>query len=474
MNQDTLILLRAVQRFSRDKNKKLYLVGGFLRDILLNKEKDNPDLDFCIASGAINFGRGLAKKLKAGFVVLDKEHGACRVVKKAKDKIYTLDFTDFRGKGLLGDLKHRDFTINALALDLEKAARGINTADFLDLSGGRKDLKVKLIRMINKNTFHEDPLRILRAFSLAAALNFKIDSLTLKLIKKDRHKLKNVSFERVRDELFKIFATGKTHQYLPELDRLNILELVFPEINALRGIGQGPYHHLDVWQHTLETVRELEILFEEIKANKDIQAYLREEISGQRARYGLIKLAALLHDFGKPATLRRKGGKITFHGHERVGMEMAIEVVRRLKLSNEELRALKNIILRHLRPGYLSDVDELTPRAVFRFFRDADKEAVSVLLLSIADQRATKGPLATSISRSRQEKTANLLIKEYFRKNKEKKAKRILNGNQVMLKFKLKPSPLIGEILAEIEELQAIGKIKTKEEAFRAAKKLIK
>ena len=468
-------ILKIIYCFAKERRIKLFLVGGILRDLILAREKENPDFDFCLKSAAISFSRKLAKKIKAGFVILDKEHGAARLVKKIKDKVYTLDFTDFRGATLEKDLLHRDFTINALALELEKVFGTDNPYNLLiDPYGGRQDLEKKIIRIVNNKAFAEDPLRILRAFSFSCLLDFKIDKKTLKLAKLERHRLTKVSCERIRDELFKIFATPVAFDYLSQLDELKILEIIFPEIKKMRGVGQGPYHHLDVWQHTLETLREFENLTVELKNSQEIQDYLNEVISGERRRYALLKLATLLHDIGKPAALRHEDGKTIFHGHERMGLGIAENIARRLKLSNDEINSLKIMVLWHLRPGYLADNEELTPRAKFRYFRDTGREAIGILLLSLADQRATKGPLTTDESRRRHEKLVSGLIKEYFRRKKEKKIPRLINGDDLMRKFKLGPSPLIGKILAEIEELQAIGKIKIKKQAFQVAKKFIK
>ena len=468
-------LLKAIFLSAKARKIKLYLVGGILRDLLLRREKENPDLDFCLKKGAINFGRKLAKKIKSGFVILDKEHGAARLVKRIKDKVYTLDFTDFRGPDLEKDLLHRDFTINALALELEKVFATANPYNlFIDPCAGRQDLEKKIIRIVNNKAFSEDPLRILRAFSFASILGFEIDKETLRLAKREREKLSRVSWERLRDELFKVFDRQGAFKYLEEMDKLKILKIIFPEINKMRGIGQGPYHHLDVWQHTLETLNEFEKLTAELKDNQEIQDYLNEVISGERRRRALLKLAALLHDIGKPAALRHENGKTIFHGHERMGMGITENIARRLKLSNDEITSLKIIVLWHLRPGYLADNEDLTPRAIFRYFRDTGREAIAILLLSLADQRATRGPLTTNESRSRHEKVVSGLIKEYFRRKKEKKIPRLINGDDLMRKFELEPSPLIGKILSELEELQAIGKIKTKKEAFRIAKKFIK
>ncbi|MCX5709980.1 MAG: HD domain-containing protein [Candidatus Omnitrophica bacterium] len=460
------ILLAPVYASAKKRRVKLYLVGGILRDLVLGRKKENLDFDFAVKKGAISFGRALSKEMRAGFVVLDEERGACRVVKKTKDGFYTLDFTDFRGKTIEEDLKHRDFTINTLVFDPA-------TQELLDLNGAREDLKNKIIRIPAKFVFSEDPLRVMRAFSFSALLGFKIDKDTLRAAKLQKRKLLGVSGERIRDELFKVFASNKAYECLVELDKLKILEILFPEIKKMRGIGQGPYHHLDVWQHTLETLKQLELVLKNNR-NKDIKSFLGELISGERKREALLKYAAFLHDVGKPATLRHIDGRTTFHAHERVGLRLADNISRRLKLSNEEIYAVKTIVLWHLRPGYLSDNAILTARAKFRFYRDSGKETISILLLSLADQRATKGPLTTAQGRIRHEKTVARLIRDYYRKQKENKQERLVNGDDIIREFKLSPSPLVGKVLSELEELQAIGKVKTKSEALKAAARFIR
>ncbi len=469
------ILINSVLKTAKNKKVKLYIVGGYLRDILLGRRKENPDIDFCLKRGAINFGRQVAKDLKCGFVVLDREHGCSRVVKKIGDKTYTLDFTDFRGRDLKDDLLHRDFTINALSLEPQQLFSGKRIEDLIfDPYKGRQDLKSKVIRLVNKKAFDEDPLRILRAFSLAAIFGFKIDRETLKLAKLKAKKLSNVSYERIRDELFKILERPDSFECIQQLDKLKILKIIIPEIEVMRGVNQGPYHHLDVWKHSLETLKQLENAVTEFKNNRQVQDYLNEIISPSRSRRALIKLGALLHDIGKPVAKRREDGKTKFHGHERVGANIARGISERLKISNDEIDALRKMVFWHLRPGYLADNEEITQRAIFRYFRDTQKEAVSVLLISLADQRSTKGPLTTKDSRQRHEKRVAELIKEYFRRINQKKVERLINGDDLIKRFNLEPSPLIGKILNEVEELQAIGSLKNKEEALEAAGKIIK
>jgi len=469
-----ITLLKEIHRFALSQKAKLYIVGGYLRDILSKRQKDNPDIDFCLSGESLRFGRKLASRIGAGFVVLDKEHGCCRLVKRIKDKIYTLDFADFRAATLKGDLLHRDFTINSLAIGLLEAVSNKDLSGLIiDPYHGRQDMQKKIIRVVNHKSFDEDPLRILRAFSLACIFGFKIDQGTLKLIKAKKNKLSVVSWERIRDELFKILHRPNAFGYLKDLDKLRILNLVMPEIEVMRGVNQGPYHHLDVFKHSLETVSQLEIIIQEYKDDRDVDNYLNAVISGQRQRRSLIKLGAFLHDIGKPGARRRKGNKTIFHGHERIGAEITKIIAKRLKLSNEELAALRKMVFWHLRPGYMGDSKILTARAKFRYFRDCAEEAASVLLLSLADQRSTRGPLTCRQSRLRHEEVVSGLIKEYFRKLKEKKMPRLVNGDELIRKFRLKPSPLFGKILSRLEELQATGRLKSKAQALEAARKII-
>ncbi len=468
-------ILSAVFSFAESRKAGLFIVGGYLRDLLVARRKVNPDIDFCLKHNALAFGRDLAKKIGAGFVVLDKEHGCCRMVKIRGSVIYTLDIADFRAPTIEKDLGLRDFTMNTLAVPLEAFVDHPDSwqSSCFDPHNGRVDIKAKVVRMVDKRAFKDDPLRMLRAFSLSCIFDFTICPKTRAAIASQKRLIVKVSAERIRDELFKIFETGKAYECMLQLDACGLLSLIIPEIDPMRGIGQGPYHHLDVWTHTLESLGDYEKLIFQLKKNSGVQEYLKQQLSGQRSRNSLIKLGLLLHDVGKPKTLRKEKKRTTFHGHERVGREMACAIARRLKLANDEVDALARMVMWHLRPGYLADCVMVTARAAFRFFRDAKLEAPSILLLSIADQRATRGPLNKAASRKHHEKVALKLLKSYFLKEKEEAAPRLVTGDDLMGAFKLGPSPLIGKMLREIEELRAIGKIKTRQQALTAAKKLL-
>ena len=204
-------ILNPIYNFAKTKKVKLYLVGGALRDLILNKTKENPDFDFCLKSGALKFGAKLARELRCAFVVLDVEHAACRLVKKINQKIHTFDFSDFRAATLEKDLLHRDFTINSMALGLGDVfgEQDLDTL-IIDPYSGRADLKAKIIKVTGRGSFKEDPLRILRAFSFSCMLGFSLDKETLRLAKKEKNKINDVSSERIREELFKILDRIRT------------------------------------------------------------------------------------------------------------------------------------------------------------------------------------------------------------------------------------------------------------------------
>lgn len=459
---------RTIVSFAKKEHKDLYLVGGFLRDLVFGRSKESLDLDFALSGGAIDFGRRVSRFLKAGFVVLDKEHGCSRVVYKdrAAGRILTFDFVDFRGKDLKDDLVKRDFTVNTLVLPVTAKA-----PEVLDHFGALSDISRGILRIAGPKSLDDDPLRILRAFSLSALFDLKIEPKTMKLIDQKKKTLCDVSGERLRDELFKILSVPESWRFINLLDQHGVLEQVIPQVTVMHHVKQGGYHHLDVWGHSLETVKKLDEALKTVSGDRDISAYLDEPMAANRTRRQLIKLAALLHDIGKPKAHEVKAGKTMFHGHERIGRIISDSVSDRLKLSTKEKFAMDTIIFWHLRPGYLADNAVLTKRAVHRYFRDTHDEAVSTLLISIADQRATRGPLATPASRLKHEKVSWQLIKRYFEMRKEKPLVRLINGTDLIKRLKLEPGPVFSRILDAVLEAQVEGQVKTKQEALVLAKR---
>src|SRR3989338_7435369 len=256
--------LKLITRQLNKYPQEFYLVGGYPRDLLLKRKKEGFDFDFALSANAIKTGREIARSLKSGFVVLDKEHGSCRIVYNQGEQSCNFDFTDFRGQGILDDLLHRDFTINSLGLDLKALGKAKNTEDILiDRYGALRDIKNRTIRVISELSFAEDPLRILRAYSLSAVLDFRIEPKTKILIKKHKDKITSSASERVSEELFKILNSKKTFATFKAMADSGVLDEIIPEVKAMRKVSKGPYHHLDVYRHCFEALKQIERLFEE-------------------------------------------------------------------------------------------------------------------------------------------------------------------------------------------------------------------
>lgn len=476
-------LLLQIYNISKYKGIKLYLVGGYIRDCLSGIKKEPLNLDFALKSNSIGFARHLSKQLKGKFVLLDEEFGSARVVILRGARHIEMDFTDFKGRDLREDLARRDFTINSMAADLENIADYTDYKDrlsrfIIDPTNGLKDLKNKLIRTVYKDAFKDDPLRILRGFSLSARLKgFKMDSTTKQMMKHYVFRLNSVSGERILEELSKILLHNGAAKYLKELDSLGALEAIFPEIKSMKGVDQGGYHHLDVWQHSLEAVRCLESF---IRARKNLKQilkicidnYINEPLAANRKRVWLIKLGALFHDIGKPkAKYIDRDDIIWFTGHERIGCEMIKKIASRLKLSRNEEGSIRQMIRCHLRPGYLAKEKTPTRRALFRFFRDTKEDAPAVLLVWIGDRLATRGKASRQKDIPRHIRFIVRLLKEYFLKPEEiVKPPRLLNGHEIMEVLDIKPGPFVGRLLQIIQEAQAEGLIHTKQKAIELIK----
>ncbi|MCX5681894.1 MAG: HD domain-containing protein, partial [Candidatus Omnitrophica bacterium] len=452
---------------------EVFLVGGALRNFFL--EKENDDFDFATSKNAIRLARVFAKKIHGAFVLLDEEHCCARVARKEKGSLLTFDFADFRVPTLQGDLAHRDFTVNTLAVDIKRLSENKPLKEILiDTKRGLADLAKKKIKMVSVKAFAEDPLRMMRAFSLKAGFDFKIEKKTLARIKKDKKLLSNVARERVRDELFKVLASSAAFNNLKAMHRVGLLEEFLPQISIMYHLPQGGYHHLSLLEHSFEAVRQVEKAIAEFSGNIKIRDYLNEELASGRNRASLMKFAALLHDIGKPETCRKEKGKMTFHGHEHSGRYIVRNIAKMLKLSSLEKNTLEMLVLHHLRPGYLSNFKNPTPRAIFRYFRDTKNEAPSVALLSLADQRSTLGPLTTENDLKHHEQIARALLTEYFDKKEVEKPVRLISGDHLIKELKMKPSPIFKKILSAIEEKHALGEITTKAEALALARRIAK
>jgi len=468
-------LINIVYNLSKEKNIKVYIVGGFIRDYLLKKPIEKIfDLDFTVFGDVIKFAEEFSKITKGNLVILSEKSLLARVV---IDKVYTCDFTKGRGKNIFDDIRERDFTINSLAVDIKY--KDEIEKHIIDVVNGKTDLKKKVIKEINKEIYFKDPVRLLRAIRFSATLNFNITKRTKNHIKKFANLIRYPSKERIKDELFKIFEVNDSFKYIELLDRLLILENIFSEIKNLKGVEQPGYHHLDVWRHSLETLRNLELIIKHLdfnlskKIKEDIYNHLNEKI-GNFNRIPLLKLISLFHDIGKPETkFVDKEGNTHFYHHENIGMNKFSKIGKELKLSNKEINIGKVVIKNHLRVGYLSGLKKISKKAIHRFIRDCKDSVIDVLILSWADRLSAKGIKVCESIINKHKKIIEKLFVEYYKITSSKPLPKLINGYDIMKEFNLKPSPLIGRLLNKVREAQELKKISTKEQALGLVKKLL-
>ncbi len=449
---------------------EVYLVGGFLRDLILGIDRESPDFDFAISGDVKSISKKFAKSINGSWVSLDDINQTYRVVIK-ENVVIQYDFSALRGDNIIDDLKSRDYTINALGLKVEK--KDLDTKDLIDPCDGLSDLNKKIVRVVSEDNLSSDPLRIFRGVSIASYLDFTIEPLSYKLLQKHCDLIKNVAGERISVEFFRLLQGSSSYKYVHILHDLGILNIILPGWEQLFSPDPGPYHHLKVDLHSIESLKELESLLKELSDNKRVQEYLSERVRENRRRVDLLKFATLVHDIGKgPAYFVDSDGKIRFTGHEKLGRDMIDKVAVKLKLSKKESTMISDMIYYHLRPGCLVECINESKKAKFRYFRDSNLEAVSIMLLSIADKSATRGELSDLDDIANHKKILLDLIEEFFDKSEEIVPSKLIDGNDIVKVLKIEPSKKIGQILKDIQEKQALGEIKTREDALSYIKNI--
>ncbi|MEW6102611.1 MAG: HD domain-containing protein [bacterium] len=444
-----------ISRIAKKRGSKFFLVGGFIRDYLL--KKPSKDIDFCFSEDPIGFARDVSNVLKGAFVLLDENCG--RVVLKD----ITLDFTRIEGD-IERDIKRRDFTINSLAM------KGPSFSEIIDLTDGISDIQKGVIKMVSKNSLIEDPLRLLRAVRFSSSLNFEIEKETIKAIKENAYLIKNVASERINYELFEILKNKKSYKFLKVAFSLGILSEVIKELIPLSQIEGRGYHHLDLLEHSFETVKQIEIIADNflfIEYLERVREYLNEAIASDHTRLSILKLVGLLHDLGKPETIKEEDGRLRFIGHERLGEKYVQGIGKRLKFSHNEIQTMARITLNHMRIGTLVQGGVITKKAVFRLFKDLGDDLIMLLILSLADRYSAVGEATTKEDIENHEKGIKKILDFIFSEKEPIKPPKIVNGKELMKRFSLKESPLIGKLLFLIEEAWIEGKIKNKKDAFK-------
>ncbi len=476
-------------RAELDEGQALFIVGGAVRDLLLNR--DLHDLDFVMADNPTDLAKRLARRLKVGFFVLDdKRHTARVVYSEQGGKPFPLDFVQFTGSNLNEDLYHRDFTINAMAISVD------DLSQVIDPLGGKVDLARGLLRACSGHALVDDPVRVLRGVRLAVQFNFNfVPGLEASMQKAAAH-LPKTSYERQRDEFFRLLAGPDPAEGLQYCRRFRVFETLLPPLVDLESMPATSPHQLGLMEHTIQTVAHYHNLLSTLSKgckytseidwalwdvlndldqySKQICAFFRKVVTPGRTKAELAYFGALLHDIGKPLALKNGVDKnFDYNHHAVVGAEVAWEMAKRIYLSNAESDWVQKMVRHHM--DLLPHVNNgILPnrRQVYGFFRETGEVGLAVALLVLADTLATYGETLDPKRWKDAVSVVKVLFSAWFDNHDTIiKPSPLLDGHDLQQCYGLKPGKRIGSLLTQLVVEQASGTITSTDEAHTFIRK---
>jgi putative nucleotidyltransferase with HDIG domain len=448
-----------------------WIVGGAVRDALLGRPV--VDLDLAVAGDPRPAARRVAEAAGGPAFELSAEFGTWRAL--AGDRSWHVDVSALRGASIENDISQRDFTANAIAVPLSDPG-----GTPIDPTGGMAAIEAGRLVAVSQHSFSDDPLRILRAARLAAQLGFEIDQGTLDLARAEAGRAAEAAGERQLGELRGLIAGRDPIRGLEFLDTLGATDAVLPEVAALRGVEQNPNHHLDVHGHTMEVLSNL------LEVERDLDRYagesapmvreiLDEPLADGMTRVQALRLGALLHDIGKPATRKEQpGGFVSFIGHDKVGAELVAEVCARLKASRTLTRYLEALTRHHLHLGFMTHERPLSRRRLYEYLKTCDPVAVDVTLLTVADRLAARGdgPTASPEMIEAHLELAREVLPAAVAWHRDGPPRVPIAGDRLAEAVGIDPGPELGRVLGEIEAAVFTGEVETAEQAIEYANSL--
>jgi tRNA nucleotidyltransferase/poly(A) polymerase len=457
-----------------------WIVGGSLRDELLGRPVR--DVDVAVAGDPAPAARALAEQVRGPVFRLSEAFGAWRVIDRRAGRVH--DFAPLQGETIEADLAKRDFTVNAMARPIELDALGEagsdalgSAAPLIDPLGGRADLDSRTLRVLGPEAYESDPLRTLRLARFVAELAFAPDPETERLTQAAAPRVADAAGERVFGELRRLVVADGALAGIELTDRLGVLDAVLPELTALHGVDQSDYHHLDVYDHTLEVLGqqiEIETRLDELFGADAarLRGVLAEPLGDELTRGEAMRFAALVHDVGKPATRDvRADGRITFMGHDALGERMVHDLCRRLRTSERFARFLAGLTRHHLVLGFLVHERPLDRTQVYRYLRRTAPVEVEVTLLSCADRLATRGRRADEATAVHLELAAEVMTAA-LDWHEHGPPRVPVRGDELAEELGIEPGPELGRLLGELEEAAYVGHAGTREQAIALARRL--
>jgi putative nucleotidyltransferase with HDIG domain len=445
----------------------VWIVGGAVRDAALRHEVE--DLDLAVRGDPEPVARAIGRELGEHAFELSAEFGTWRVAGPGGRG--QVDVTTLRGEGIESDLRGRDFTIGAVAVPL-------GGGEAVDPFGGLADLERRVLRAITAGSFGEDPLRLLRAARLAAQLRLEVEPATAALARAAAPRAAEPAGERQLAELRQLVGGPDPLRGLKLLDELGLTAAVLPELEALRGVGQGPNHHLDVYGHTiavLEHTLQVESELARFAGPRapEVAALLAEPLADEMTRGTALRFGALLHDIAKPQTRSEQGGFVGFRGHDEAGAEVIGTICRRLRASRRLTQHLQGLARHHLRLGFMIPEAPLPRRRVHDYLRATEPVGVDVTLLTIADRLSARGggPLASPEMVEAHLDLARQMIGAALDWRREGPPPQLARGDELVAATGVEEGPRLGELLAELEAAQYAGEVSDRAGAVEHARR---
>ena len=457
---------------ARDVLDDGWIVGGAVRDALLGREV--VDMDLAVEPGREeSAARAVAKAAGAAAFPLSEEFGTWRVV--PRDEAWHLDVTRLRADSIEADLRLRDFTLNALAIPLADP-----DAEPIDPTGGLADIQSRVLRVASVEAFADDPLRLLRAARIAGALDLEIEPQTVELARAESGRAGEPAGERRLAELRLLVRADDPIRALELLDELGATGGVLPELEALRGVEQNPNHHLDVHGHTIEVLRQLLIVEEDLDryagaSAGELRELLAQPLGDEFTRGDALRLGALLHDAGKPATKGESAGYVTFIGHDSVGADIVDAALGSLKASRALRRHVAGLARHHLHLGFMVYERPLPRRRLYEYLRTCGDVAPDVTLLTAADRMSARGSGAVAAPEMIEAhlELVREVLPDALEWQRSGPPALPLPGDELAREAGVPEGPELGKLIEEVQAALFAGEVESRDEVITHARETL-
>lgn len=447
-----------------------WLVGGAVRDGLLGST--GTDVDVAVRHDPAGVAREVARELEGVAFELSDEFGTWRAADRSGR--WQVDIAVLRGPDLESDLSLRDFTIGSMAIDL-------GSGDLIDPLGGRSDLERGLIRASGPTSMLDDPLRVMRAARFVAQFGWSIVPETVELARAACPGLAGVAGERVLSEFLLLLGSRDPLSGLRAMERVGAMDQVLPEIVEMKGVTQGPNHHLDVHGHTLEVLEGVLRIESDLEAfvgglAPDTSSLLAEPLADGVDRAVGLRLGALFHDCAKPETRTEKDGFIGFRGHDEAGAARVGEIFRRLRSSRTLSRHVADLTRHHLMLGFMVHEMPLDRRRIYRYLRDTAPVSVDVTLLTVADRLAARGagPVASAEMVEAHLELARTMVAAGLEWHRTGPPEVPIPGDELAGQLGIEPGPELGRVIGELREDVYVGEVATAKDAVERGRELLR